>query len=48
MGITTIRLSKKLRDRLRKQEVHPRETSEQIVERILSKFEDKYKTGGKK
>lgn len=39
MDITTIRLAKKLKERLRKHEVHPRETDEQIIERILSNFE---------
>ncbi len=48
MDITTVRISKKLKARLRKYEVHPRETYEQIIERILSNFEAHEKMEKKK
>ena len=35
MNITTIRLSKDLKKRLRELEIHPRETDEQIIERLI-------------
>ena len=39
MDITTFRISKKSKQRLRKHEIHPRETDEQIFLRILDNFE---------
>ena len=38
MDITTIRISKKLKKELRKLEVHPRETDEQIIIRLIKYF----------
>jgi len=38
MDITTIRITKKLKQQLRTYEVHPRETDEQIIKRILDNF----------
>ncbi len=38
MDITTIRISKKLKKELRKLEVHPRETDEQIIIRLIKHF----------
>jgi len=38
MDITTIRISKKLKKELRKLEVHPRETDEQIIVRLIKYF----------
>ena len=43
MNITTIRLSKELKKRLRKLEVHPRETDEQIIERLVKSVEKEKK-----
>jgi len=38
MDITTIRISKKVKKELRKLEVHPRETDEQIIIRLIKYF----------
>ncbi len=38
MDITTIRISKKLKKELRELEVHPRETDEQIIARLIKHF----------
>jgi len=38
MDITTIRITKKLKQQIRTYEVHPRETDEQIIKRILDNF----------
>jgi len=48
MDITTLRVSKRLRKRLRKHEIHPRETYEQIIERLISDFEAHKKKEKKK
>lgn len=48
MDITTVAISKKLKQRLRKHAIHPRETNEDIIERILSNFEAHEKMGGKR
>jgi len=44
MDSTTIRIHKRLKRELRKLEVHPRETNEQIIRRLI----DSFKNGGKK
>ena len=36
--LTTIRITKKLKQQIRTYEVHPRETDEQIIKRILDNF----------
>jgi len=41
--VTSIRLSKELKKRLRKLEVHPRETDEQIIERLVKSVEKEKK-----
>ncbi len=38
MDITSIRISKKLKKELRELEVHPRETDEQIITRLIKHF----------
>lgn len=43
MDITTIRLSKRLKERFRKLEAHPRETDEQLLKRLIE-----FKEGGSK
>ncbi len=40
MDITTIRISKKLKKEMRELEVHPRETDEQIITRLIKYFKD--------
>ena len=40
MDITTIRVSKKLKKELRGLEVHPRETDEQILIRLIKYFKE--------
>ena len=40
MDITTLRISKKLKKELRKLEVHPRETNEQIISRLIKNFKE--------
>ncbi len=40
MDITTIRVSKKLKKELRKLAVHPRETNEQILIRLIKHFKE--------
>jgi len=41
MNITTIRIEKEILKALRKHEVHPRETNQQIIERILKGLKTK-------
>lgn len=40
MDITTIRIKKTMKKRLRQFEVHSRETDEQIIERLMNEKEE--------
>ena len=39
MDITTIRLTKNIKKKLRKFEIHPRETYEDIIKRLIKEYE---------
>ena len=43
MDITTIRLNKNTKKELRKFEIHPRETDEDIIKRLIKEYEKRTK-----
>jgi len=40
MDITTIRINKELKNKLRELEIHPRETYEDIIKRLIKRKEE--------